>query len=134
MGYKSKPRSKRSRKLQNDLLNNGGRVVPSCSSNPTFLDVTGIRNLIDYTYTNHGNAVYIMKSGDAYKIGFTNDVKSRMIDIQLANPNLITLEHVIYTNNHVEVESMLHEIFSAKNIRGEWYMLSDTDVAHIKLL
>lgn len=125
--------SKKRRELQHKLADNGGVVLPNIQ--PVIQRrVVGLRNMIDYSYITQGNAVYLMECNGLYKIGFSNDVKARLQDVQISNPYTVTLEHVIYANNHAELEYELHQIFKHKNIRGEWFSLTSSDVSSIKAL
>ena len=73
-------------------------------------------------------STYIIEdySSHIYKIGITSDILKRMTQIKTAN---------IYTRLHaivnVNIESKLHNMFSDKNVSGEWFKLSGNDSNYI---
>ena len=78
--------------------------------------------------------VYLMKNNrNGYtKIGFTtNEPSFREKTLASEDPD-ITLIHSTYglTMNH---EKKLHDLFSEKRLRGEWFDLGDSDINQIKL-
>ena len=67
------------------------------------------------------------KSTRLYKIGRAVDVNKRVRSLEVANPNLsivITIEK--------DVEKELHNKYSSKRIKSEWFKLSKEDVDEIK--
>jgi len=76
--------------------------------------------------------VYVLECKGSYKIGMTSDLPKRMKAIQAVNPFGITLAHVIFTENHYQVEQALHRIFADSRGNNEWFELSIRDLAVIK--
>lgn len=76
--------------------------------------------------------IYIVQCGDHYKIGKTKNVKRRFIQLQSSMPYPLRLEHQSQHDNVVQVERELHTMFHDKWIRGEWFKLSDEDLAWFK--
>jgi len=70
--------------------------------------------------------VYIIRSGDqgAYKIGVTNDIERRIINLQIGNPNKLHLIAFIDFGTRkraLYVEKMMHKFHKRHHIRGEWF-------------
>ncbi len=77
--------------------------------------------------------VYLMRSGDRFKIGRARDVGRRWRTFRTADP-AITVEHVIPTRQAGELEAALHRRFDHKHIDLEWFRLTSDDVAYVKSL
>jgi hypothetical protein len=74
--------------------------------------------------------IYVMECAGYYKIGWTAaSPRQRMVGIQVGNPLPVTLVGVIEGSQAAEAE--WHAAFKDKWVRGEWFALTDTDVAHI---
>lgn len=81
--------------------------------------------------------VYIFRQGDRYKIGFTRaEVEKRRHQVELAMrrqnmPGAVSIVHVIETDHPQELEARLHIYFARHNIEGEWFLLSEDDLARV---
>src|SRR5262249_53016088 len=73
--------------------------------------------------------VYLMRSGNRYKIGATTDLarRSQAIAVQMPDPTLTV--HVIRTDDAFGIEAYWHRRFAAKRTNGEWFNLDRADVA-----
>ena len=78
--------------------------------------------------------VYVAGNGadNAYKIGCTTDLGKRKASLQTSSPNLLSYDTYFKTNNHQKSEKILHQHFFDKHIRGEWFKLSQSDIANIR--
>lgn len=76
--------------------------------------------------------VYLMRSGDLYKIGRSKNPNARLAALQNAAPNTIYLVHSIRTDDMHGFEAYLHDLFSAEQTTGEWFDLSSDQVAWLK--
>ena len=78
--------------------------------------------------------VYLIKIKDKnkYKIGLTSNLKQRISSLSNQNPFEIKLITAIENNDIYKLESELHKKFADKNIKGEWFELSQKDVDYIK--
>lgn len=77
--------------------------------------------------------VYLLKSpSKAYKIGLSSNPEQRLKNFGIQLPFEVQFEHLISTNNMYRLEKELHTKFASKRINGEWFNLSDDDVAYIK--
>lgn len=75
-----------------------------------------------------GGYVYIIEVNGYYKIGRTENPDNRLGEYTklMEIPKTICCEYVAYYKN---VEKELHEIFKARNTNGEWFNLSNDEVA-----
>lgn len=73
--------------------------------------------------------VYLIKSkGDNYyKIGHTKDVKERLQQLELNSPFELEIVFAKQVDDAVKIEGNLHLMYSAKNVKGEWFRLSQED-------
>lgn len=76
--------------------------------------------------------VYVVESGGAYKIGKAVDVAVRLSAIQVATPGVVALAHVIRSDDAVWLEAMLHRRFADRRVRGEWFALTQEDLAKVR--
>jgi hypothetical protein len=79
------------------------------------------------------NYVYLMRSGNRYKIGRAKNVGQRLRTFRTADPT-IQVEHVIPCRQASQLEAELHHRFDHQHIDLEWFRLSPGDVAFIKSL
>jgi hypothetical protein len=80
---------------------------------------------------NKPDGLYIIKTGSYYKIGITQDIKSRIKNIETHNPfkpELIFYEKI--PESH-KIEKLLHLKYKHKNIKNEWFKLSSRDINSI---
>jgi hypothetical protein len=76
--------------------------------------------------------VYLMKSGRHYKIGFSNSVGRREWELGIKIPIPPKTVHYIKTDDPAGVEAYWHKRFSEKRGEGEWFDLSQQDIAAFK--
>lgn len=72
--------------------------------------------------------VYIIQSGDHHKIGMSDNISERIEAIQISTPYDIIVTHCFETDHPQEAEALLHRIFKHKRVRGEWFLLSASDL------
>lgn len=68
--------------------------------------------------------VYIIRAGEYYKIGRTQNPEARFQELQIGNPNPIMPICLIPSIEPEETEKALHERYSHCAVKGEWFMLS----------
>jgi hypothetical protein len=76
--------------------------------------------------------VYMIRSGDRYKIGQTANLGRRTDEVirqQAMNAHLV---HSIPTDDPVGIERYWHERFADRRYKGEWFVLTREDVAAFK--
>lgn len=77
------------------------------------------------------SGVYLLRCGEHYKIGMSDNVSKRVKQIQTNSPHEVKHIHTIPTDNPSDLEQQLHTRFASKRVRGEWFALSDDDVSFI---
>lgn len=74
--------------------------------------------------------IYVMECAGYYKIGWTTySPKKRLIGVQVGSPLPVSLVGVIEGSQFIEAE--WHEAFKDKRVRGEWFALTEEDIARI---
>jgi predicted GIY-YIG superfamily endonuclease len=76
--------------------------------------------------------VYVMecKRVGYFKIGYTNNISSRLKQLKTANPT-IQITYYQKVNNMFELETFLHERFKNKKVKGEWFDLTNAEIVDI---
>ena len=76
--------------------------------------------------------VYLMKSGQFYKIGHSGAPGRRQYDLSIQLPEKVVHIHEIPTPAPEAAERYWHERFKAKRKGGEWFALNAADVKAFK--
>lgn len=76
-----------------------------------------------------GGFIYVMECAGFYKIGWTMTPRTRRITLQVGSPLPVTLVGVI--EGSVMNEAEWHEAFRDKHVSGEWFSLTEEDVARV---
>lgn len=67
--------------------------------------------------------IYFIRQDSAVKIGYTKNPKLRLSELQVSNPNVLSI--LLLIPGGYEDEQSLHKTFEDDKIRGEWFYLSD---------
>lgn len=73
-----------------------------------------------------GSNVYFISDGEFIKIGKSNNVERRLLELQTANPRKLKLLNTIKCENETSafaLESFLHSILQSVHQNGEWFHL-----------
>lgn len=76
--------------------------------------------------------IYVLRAGEFYKIGRTRQLDSRIKALSIQLPFPVEVVHTFPSDDHVEVEQWIHDLFADKRANGEWFRLSEEDVARIR--
>ena len=78
-----------------------------------------------------GHIYLVRATTGEYKIGYSIDVNNRIKAFSVQPPFDYELIHTFPTDDMEEAETLLHDRFSEKRLRGEWFSLNDQDVLSI---
>lgn len=76
--------------------------------------------------------VYLLKSGDHYKIGKSEDIERRVKEVRTQMPESLVLVHTIRTDDASGIERYWHQRFQNQRANGEWFKLSRADISAFK--
>lgn len=71
--------------------------------------------------------VYIIRANGLYKIGSTQDLNRRLMQLRTACPFLERVQ-TITCYAYRETEKELHRLFARERVAGEWFVLSENDL------
>lgn len=91
-----------------------------------------LRTLLDKHAPTITGYVYLLKSGDHFKIGKSKDVDRRLTQISPRTPLPVALEHSIGSNDMHWLEAQLHTKYARYRTNGEWFALPPDAVAWFK--
>lgn len=79
-------------------------------------------------YVKKPGYVYLLKSLGLYKIGKATNLKDRIKSYTTQNPHGIELITYTKTDDYTKLELEMHERFSDKRRKGEWFDLNEEDL------
>lgn len=79
--------------------------------------------------------VYMMSINDEYhKIGYSNNVKSRLGEMQVSSPYPIRVVHVIASYHAPRLEVLIQNRYAERWVCGEWFKLTADDIAEFSAI
>lgn len=75
--------------------------------------------------------IYEQNDLNYFKIGFTNDIKRRLSQLQNGNRRRLCIYRTFECENPSKVETYLHRKFKKNNILNEWFYITCTDIDQI---
>jgi hypothetical protein len=78
--------------------------------------------------------IYVLKMGDWYKIGRTDNIMRRFPQIHVKQPLPTYLWCLFYVMDMYEEEQLLHQYYAPLNTNGEWFKLSFNDACALHSL
>lgn len=75
---------------------------------------------------------FIRAENGLVKIGITSNIAKRFEALNVASPVELVLLFYIETDEARKLEGSFHSIFESQWVKGEWFRLSDDDIAWIK--
>jgi hypothetical protein len=118
-----------------------GMLLKYCSNKPELSDIAKICEPLTVVEQNDEEFdsqeriqgyVYLMKSGQFYKIGKSKSPDRRRSEVALLLPHDTNTIHVIATDDPDGIEHYWHERFKDKHHRGEFFRLTKADVQAFK--
>jgi hypothetical protein len=112
----------------------GDEVLPSVSR-PSGLATIGNKNIKRHIVPrNRAGYVYVLavpNTPGLFKIGRTVDLDNRLRTFNVKLPFTVQFEHTIKSRDCYTLETMLHHLFAAQRVEGEFFTL---DLADLKIL
>ena len=118
----------------NKIKNKGNNFINDHNENIKRFDLSDIKkdkeNEDESPRSFWSGYIYIIKSGNLYKIGKSKDPKNRIKAIKISNPQL---ETIIYEKvfNYNTIEKHLHNSYKSRRRQGEWFELNNIDINNI---
>ncbi len=88
----------------------------------TFVNATEVAELGSISPEGRPGYVYFIGDRKHVKIGFTSQLKKRMIELQISVPNQV--RHYLLIVGTEAHEAALHSLFYQDHHRGEWYKIT----------
>jgi hypothetical protein len=85
------------------------------------------------TYPPTPHYVYLIQKNKSriYKIGISTNPRGRLANLQTSNPDTLRLIHTWQVKEPYKTERLLHDMFAASRLQGEWFALSHEQEAEL---
>lgn len=84
------------------------------------------------TYQKPKEFIYVTKADFGYKIGMTTRPKKRPLQVAGNCPIKLEVVVLLEVDDMRKAESQLHLHFASKHLRGEWFALTEEDIAFVR--
>lgn len=114
-------------------VENGRHAWIMCLVNgrANYYEIKTVQEIIDISYTVFINLdigfCYIIESEYGFKIGMSKSIHSRSKTFNVKLPFKWYFKEVFMLERYKDMEKMLHELFIAQHINGEWFHLNLKD-------
>jgi len=117
------------------------KAIKFCEANISFSEVIPIliaarkkehQDIAENENFSEDGYVYLLKFGEEYKIGSSNNVERRFRELKTQMPYEGKIIHTIKTGDPNGIELYWHSYFKEKRLKGEWFKLSCKDIAYFK--
>jgi hypothetical protein len=128
-------------RARGDRATLAGILLAHCSDKPELADITKLCEPLIVVHQSDEEFdsqeriqgyVYLMKSGQFYKIGKSKSPDRRRSEIALLLPHDTNTIHIIATDDPAGIEHYWHERFKDKKVRAEFFRLNNADVQAFK--
>lgn len=90
---------------------------------------------IDAAPDHSAGTVYVIQGNHGYcKIGKTENLPARLRSLSTASPFELQVLMTFKSHDMGWLEAVLHKRYAAKRLRGEWFELSEEDIAELRNL
>lgn len=87
-----------------------------------------------YRYANFGYVYLVKADNGLWKIGHSVEPVRRISGLGVLLPYELTIDHLIICLDRIAAESAMHKRYAHCRVRGEWFALTDQDIADIKAI
>ena len=96
------------------------------------IQIKRIAHLVRADKTQEGYVYLIKSDAGLYKIGRSKNITRRIFEIpKESRETNLRLVHSFFSEGFAQAELDLHQHYSEKRVRKEWFQLSDQDVQDI---
>lgn len=75
--------------------------------------------------------VYLIRSGERYKIGVSRNPRQRQQTLARQSPFPLEHVHEVQSLRYREIEAELHRVFSMERVHGEWFDFLEDEIPDV---
>jgi hypothetical protein len=76
--------------------------------------------------------IYIVQCNDLYKVGFSFNPQSRLLQMSVTNPYDLRIIALLHTQDLTNAENYLHWKLKGRHYCREWFQLTDDDIEWLR--